>query len=52
MIHADDDILFRTVIHKIRTSTGALLVVGKQFGLVVNTGRTKCKFASVEQNVG
>jgi len=50
MIHADDDFLFRTVIHKVRKGTEALLVVGKQVGLVVSTERTK--FTSVEQNAG
>jgi hypothetical protein len=52
MFHADDDILFRTVIHKARKSTGALLVVCKQVGLVVSTERTKCKYTSVEENAG
>ena len=50
MVHADDDTLFRTVIHKVRKSTGALLFVGKQVGLVVSTERIKCKFTPVEQN--
>jgi hypothetical protein len=52
MIHADDDIIFRTVIHTVRKSTEALLVVGNQVYIVVSTERTKCKFASVEQTAG
>ena len=30
MIHAADDIIFRTFIHTVRKNTGALLIVGKQ----------------------
>jgi len=40
MTHADDDILFRTVVHEVIKSIGALLVVGMQVGLVVSTERT------------
>jgi hypothetical protein len=52
IIHADDDILLRTVIQTVRKITEAIQVVGKQVGLVVSTERTECQPTSVEQNAG